>query len=282
MKRKLVKQGQGALTITLPKEWINKKKLEAGSYVEVVNEEGTLKISTNRIETKKKSFNVEKPDRVLLRTIISSYYRRGFDLKLEFKEKLPLAMIQNVTENLYGLEIEEINEHSCTLKQISTEKQKSENLICKLLYYTIEMFEAIVSRSKEADINALRKNVFKMRDYTLRIIVVEDSKLAFELYTLVIFLEKIGAECYYFSKSTAKLTPKDEEMIVNLKDFLVTARQVVRKKDFSEARALYERGYELMKTDQYKIKEQSKADIFRIKVANLIFGICSRLQNICS
>ena len=50
MKRKLIKQGSGGLTLCVPKKWVDVNKLEAGDEVEVVEEKGNLLMSSSKIE----------------------------------------------------------------------------------------------------------------------------------------------------------------------------------------------------------------------------------------
>ena len=60
MRRKLVKQGVNALTVTLPAKWIEKKGLKAGDEIDVVEEENKIEIYSDTLKEVKKKNNLSK------------------------------------------------------------------------------------------------------------------------------------------------------------------------------------------------------------------------------
>src|SRR3989344_5348913 len=56
MKRKLVRQGGSAMTITLPSDWVKRFKLEGGDEIDLEEQQGKLIIST---EAGKKENSIE-------------------------------------------------------------------------------------------------------------------------------------------------------------------------------------------------------------------------------
>ena len=81
MRRKLIKQGIGALTITLPKEWISQYNLEAGDEIEIdENNKNLLLIAEGKSGTLTKTeINIDGMDQFLIWRYLISLYRLGYD-----------------------------------------------------------------------------------------------------------------------------------------------------------------------------------------------------------
>src|SRR3989339_831343 len=105
MKRKLIKQGLGGYTVTVPISWVRKHSLDSDREVVVVEEEGKIIISADDIQKQQKEMTLEisNQDEMHIRTALSSAYRRGFDkILLTSSHKIPFVEINSIVDSLLG------------------------------------------------------------------------------------------------------------------------------------------------------------------------------------
>src|SRR3989338_4106906 len=109
MQRKLIKQGDGALTITLPRKWTKEKNLEAQHVVDITEtEEGLLLSAIGKKKEKTITLDVSEYNTRMIMNIIYQSYRLGFDtIQLSFTAEEHYNEIQNITKTLIGFEIVE-------------------------------------------------------------------------------------------------------------------------------------------------------------------------------
>ncbi|MBW2964162.1 AbrB/MazE/SpoVT family DNA-binding domain-containing protein, partial [Candidatus Woesearchaeota archaeon] len=81
MKRKLVKQGRNALTVTLPAEWSRANKLAAGDEVEVLQEGRNIMITPEEVKEAelKVEYDITGLDRSSIVLLYTSLYESGVD-----------------------------------------------------------------------------------------------------------------------------------------------------------------------------------------------------------
>lgn len=145
MKRKVIKQGNGTLTITLPKQWTKETGLKGGSEIEVIEHEKSLIIQCQACQDKKEiNIDVTGLDRTTILLIIQSVYRYGYDtikiksedssvhhFRTEKKQNLSKLIYESVNR-LIGFEIMSSSENKYEIKRIASE--------------TIEDFESVLRR----------------------------------------------------------------------------------------------------------------------------------------
>ena len=106
MKRKLVKQGLSALTITIPSSWVRKNNLKAGDEVDVLERDTSLTISKegrtelNEITVDLTGLLPRLADRFMARA-----YQKGYD-RIILKSEDPdlLQAVKNKVPELMGYE----------------------------------------------------------------------------------------------------------------------------------------------------------------------------------
>jgi len=116
MKRRLVKQANQAMTVTLPIGWIRENKLKAGDEIDLELCEKNIIIRTeNKSSGGKANFDFQGFDRRKSITYINSAYANGID-ELEVKTELD---IYNIISQNIGYAI--VGEHKCkyTIKDLS-------------------------------------------------------------------------------------------------------------------------------------------------------------------
>ncbi len=207
MKRKLIKQGKGALTISLPKEWVEFHGLKAGEEVDVNEEENDLLIKagdSNYVKTA--SINLDFDTSESYRSIIGGLYRGGFDeINVDFTDKRVIPDLQKAVDSLYGFEVLDVNESGCTIKYIHKGESTDITSHIRRIIHTIKTMQTILGEDIKAkqtnsknEILQFRNNVLKQRDLILKII--KNQKLLdnqhFPYYNISICLWNVARNYY--------------------------------------------------------------------------------------
>ncbi|MFH1682278.1 MAG: hypothetical protein ABIA37_00625 [Candidatus Woesearchaeota archaeon] len=247
MRRKLVKQGQNALTLTLPANWIKAKKLKAGDDVEL--EEKNQNIIVYRVgeaELSIKNITVQTNHRHQLRSIIASAYKAGFDeILLNFKTRPPLQEINKICNSFTGLEIISQDTNKITLKSfLKTEEKELENLIVKMLQSAKLIAETVHQRWGDVNLKNLRLsllNLRKLRDHCLRTIHKCDfgGDKSYDYYDFVTQLEKVSNSFCHLAEYSVTNKPKRSDLVSKLILDLEKFYKIYLKKDFSLANKLW-------------------------------------------
>lgn len=200
MRRKLVKQGGSALTVSLPAKWIKQKGLAAGDEVEVEEKDKEIRISSGKSEELERvSIKVHMPSK-LIRRHIGNLYRRGYD-EMEFKFDDPAIIheIQKYMPDFMGLEITKQKKDSCIVKDLTGIKQEEfDNAFRRLFLITLSMAEESIEAVKKKDYDAmsniliLEKTTNKLFNFCLRIVNKYWDKNVYFMGKLLIRLEDIG------------------------------------------------------------------------------------------
>ncbi len=190
MQRKLVKQGDNALTVTLPAAWTKANKLTAGDEVEIENDNNQLVINS-KTEKKVKSITFtihSNDDSRLYRSLLGAYYRAGFDeIKIQYDSPKVIPELQKAVDFLYGFEIFEQKENICIIKKMYESESTELQLIVTKMIQTIKTMQNIISHDIAEDIKEekhvekkyasqeellqFRNNALKYRDIIIRTIV---------------------------------------------------------------------------------------------------------------
>ncbi len=136
MKRKVIKQGNGTLTITLPKHWTERVGLKGGDELDIEETEKGLSVSSektykfNKIKIDTTNFN----ERVT-RLTLSAAHKAGFDeIEIIYEDPFIIKVANELVKELYmGFSIVEQTNKRCVLKAIASDK--------------VEDFETILRRA---------------------------------------------------------------------------------------------------------------------------------------
>ncbi len=180
VRRKLIKQGDNALTLTVPAKWTSLNSLKAGDEVEVIEEDNQIilqKVGTKH-KIKQISITLKTDSFQASRSIIGGLYRGGYDeIMVKFDDYSALKTLQKVIENLYGLEIVDISKNSCLIKSLYQEEITKLSSHIKKMIYNIKTIKEVLmddfnknSFNSGEEILQLRNNVLKQRDLIARVI----------------------------------------------------------------------------------------------------------------
>jgi phosphate uptake regulator len=265
MRRKLIKQGLGGVTISLPISWVRKKRLQPGSEIDVSEVHGKLVIGASTPAEKRKNITLHVADEKLLRTILAAHYRQGYSqIILHAEQELAYKTVASVVDSLYGYEIVDHTSKTITVRDMSGEPREPVNsVVHRLFQQVIYLF----TRISEGDSGShTKKEVIRLRDYAQRTIMLADGDLSYELYALVLFLEKIAG--VYSTLDSAKV-----KELQPLNTLLRQLHEAYVQRDAKKAASLYAAASVQMKAQ----KEPSGA-----VVSQCLFSIASRLQIIVS
>lgn len=183
MKRKIIGQGKGGLTIYIPRKWADKKGLKIGDEIEVKEGPEGLMIIPEKIKKQKTSITVkiQKSRESAIRTVLVNAYRAGFDvinLKYLGNEKEVYAIVHTF---LLGFDVFHKEKQEYTIENMSEPSGENfENIFIKQLYlleqvlgnflirditqetHKIQRYDHFLKRclSKESSISPIAGNFF--------------------------------------------------------------------------------------------------------------------------
>lgn len=286
MRRKLIKQGKGALTISLPKEWIEFNNLSQGNEVEVFEEDNVLRIKPDFSEiVSSTELKLGIQTSMAYRSLIGALYRGGFDvIKIYFSNKKIIASLQKAVDSLYGFEIFDIDEKSCVIKSIYGEESTDIASHIRRIIYTISTMQSILMKDLnknnfESEIEMLQfhNNVLKQRDLIIRII--REQKLLdnknFPYHNIVTSLWNVTRSYYYMydNLKDQKVTKKSLDLLKKTNSFFMNSFRSFNNLTIS---SYLERNkeYQMMRNLSLKIlKDQKENSIVASFCLNIVFAI---------
>jgi len=202
MKRKLVKQGRNALTVTLPSEWTAKMGLKAGDEVDVNEFEGSLNVNAKK-ETQHKKIEFDATKIKSFRNqYISFFYHAGFDeVRIIYDDPKVLEVTNKKLNELMGYEIVESGKDYFIIRDISKVDQEEFDTILRRSFILLKSMaaeclgairEQKYSRLKE--IRQMEKTNNKFTDFCIRILNKKgyhDYKKTQFLYIVVREIERL-------------------------------------------------------------------------------------------
>jgi len=154
--RKLIGFGKNSYVVSLPKQWVEKNKLNKGDLISIdENKEGLL-LKTNNVELKKEEpktmvINAEGKSLTTLKTEIVSAYLDNYDfievISKDFKTNAP--EIKNMLQGLAGLEIIDQSSTRIVAKDlinineisVATLIRRMDNIVRSMMKDTTECFD---------------------------------------------------------------------------------------------------------------------------------------------
>jgi phosphate uptake regulator len=198
MIRKIIKQGNNSYTITLPIKWVRENGLEEGSEIELNPDNKKLICSTTQERPVKNiSLNLKKYDKSLIVDKIIGAYILGYsEISISFdnlivnhlsktesiKQTKTLEVIENICNQLIGIEIIDQKENYCLLADFSKSNKKEFNDVLKRVFALIDqMFLDCLKGIQNNNISLLsdlkykKSNTRKMIYYCLRQIHLNEN-----------------------------------------------------------------------------------------------------------
>lgn len=244
MKRKVIKQGNNTLTITLPRKWANLYKVEAGKELEVEEQASRLVISASGAVSKQDTITVDITglDRSSTVILIQSLYRYGYD-NIEIRtentsfphfrigKEVPVAkVIHDTVARFIGSEIIGSSPKYFSIKKISEESNDEFDVVLRRVFRLLnDMIAVFVEAVEKNDRHLLESveqhhvNVKKFVNYCLRLLNKfghgEIRKTTF-YYSIIQYLSKIDDfvknAARYIAANGYKLGQKSIRVVKNI------------------------------------------------------------------
>jgi phosphate uptake regulator len=264
MKRKIVKQGQATLMISLPTKWCQNANIKKGDEVnlEVINDR--VVVSSEKINTKKETIiNLKGLTESAIRTFLTNTYRLGYDkIRVNLSNPQQYIMVQTVVKkDLIGFDIIKREKEYCIIENITEPSgEQFENIIQKIFYNISELFNITEERLKGkkplTEYTEIEERIKQYDNFCRRVIIKQNvsnkSELLWSFLTLIVHGQR---EIYHLNKYL------DKNKVTGVSDTLKDARNVFEhvmdaylKKSVDlleevhefEKKAIYDRAYKVM------------------------------------
>ena len=220
MKRKLVRQGKRALTITLPSLWVKNNNLQPGDEIEVSETESSLTISA---KSRKNIQDITVDISGLLPRLADRFmaraYQKGYDkITLKFDDPELMFAVKNKVPELMGFEILNITKDKMDVQVLSTQLDLDFDVILRRAFLVLMDMAKTCHDAWEKDDKQSLENIFfqdfdvnKFTYFCLRELNKSQKIVTFGrsiLYYLIESMEDLGDELKVLGKILAKIKPE--------------------------------------------------------------------------
>ncbi len=286
MKRTLIKQGGAGLTIYVPKKWLDQRGLKAGDEVEITSLNNDLLLSAQGANhIKMKEILIESGSRSLLRSVVASAYKAGYDeIRLHCKVLPKIQELNEMTNSFTGLEVVTHNKNTVVLKSfIQANKDEVEHLIVKIFQNINVLTSSVDEQWPNIDLESAHTlvyvNIRRLRDHCLRTIhqchYGEDK--SYDYYDLVTQLEKIAAVVYEMAELIAAKKIHNKKEVQELARRFKELYEVYLKKNAAEADSLWEK-----QNGETKRSIQHSAFSQQYYLMKKYLHVASRIVSLCT
>jgi AbrB family looped-hinge helix DNA binding protein len=237
MKRKVVKQGNNTLTITLPKKWTEEFGVKPGDELDIEEKEKNIIISTDyHLSRKKISFSIDSMERLAIAKFLMASYEQGYEeITLTFSKDTVNSwchgnetiydVINNFVARLIGFEVISQTKKSVTIGNITEKVSNEENVVSRVFYLLKEYLYQLIVCMKNSSYEELSQRecrhdtITKMISLATRIIC-EDNKYSkmhsINNFAILSVLDKATDFIRYAYKTTAEYGRKASENTIKL------------------------------------------------------------------
>ena len=169
--RKLQFTGGSSFIVSLPKDWVEKAGLKAGSSVHIAAEnDGSLRLSPRLIEARSKEAAIEKgTTENTLRRILAAYIAGADSIVVKGKDTAEVC--EEARLRLSGLEIVEEQRDRTVMRVLAHEEELNYDVLLKRLYVVSEVLCNLairtVSKNEDVKLEAQRRDNDADRLYLL-------------------------------------------------------------------------------------------------------------------
>jgi len=249
MKRKLIGQGAGGVTVTLPINWIREFSLEPGSEVDVSQVDAGILISGVGLKKEKSlQLDLSPYDHRMILNFLNQAYRLGYDtITITYATDQQYHSITQITkETMLGFEIVEHKPKSCTLQNIAEPDPEKFNIILRKIFLQIlDLSEKVTQdlKTNKLSLSAITESkhqIDKLTNYTRRTLMrtkSNDPKSTL-LYSIISQLSLVSHAYYYMYHyaydKKKKLSPELQFYLVGINQMLRTYYDAFYAKDFKK------------------------------------------------
>lgn len=289
MRRKLIKQGNNAYTITLPIKWVRSNNLEAKSELDMSITNNLITITPETTETKEKAIkiNFTKKDYLTnqkfryINRIYATLYKAGYDeIVFTSDEKDIITYLADRTSNFIGIEILEETKNRLLIKSVvKPQEDEFQNLLIRSFIIIKNLSETLIEKieNKEKDFTSLislERTNNKITDYLKRILAKTSAK-EFQstryLYSTVMENERICDEYKYLILALDNNKIKNIETLKKINTSLKALIKITTKYDDKFTKQIAENRTHISEL----LKDENE------KVAHILNNINIQIYEIC-
>lgn len=295
MKRRVIKQGNNTLTLTLPRKWAQKFGIKAGDEIEVEEEGSYLKILTNEIkeEPKKIQLDFSQVNETIMNSLLAVVHKNGYDeVEVLYNDPKTAKIIQKrINSMLIGYEIVEQTPKRCVIRNVSGWHDKEfDNLLRRTFLVTLTLGKNSLETIKTGlyenlkELLILEETNNKLTNYCHALLnrkIFDCPRKTVYLYHISWLLEKIGDEykslCLYLIENKNLKFDKEilkayERVNILLEDYYHLFYQY----DLKKLEEIYKKQESLRKELTELMQSRKKEELYPIM--NLIL-VTQKIQN---
>ncbi|MBU0536119.1 MAG: AbrB/MazE/SpoVT family DNA-binding domain-containing protein [Nanoarchaeota archaeon] len=178
MRRKVIKQGNNTLTITLPRKWTVERGIKAGDELEIKEETSTLIINSNAQGIpKSKKIHLDSGEEYYVQQVLRNLYNSDIEeLELTYDEPTALKYLQKYVITFLGWELLEQDESHCKIKNYAVYDDKDFFEINKKIIINISSLSELIYKglkeNKDIRLDSLlsmNHNIYRFGNYCRKI-----------------------------------------------------------------------------------------------------------------
>jgi phosphate uptake regulator len=287
MKRKLVKQGGKALTITLPMKWCRKSNLKPGDEVEVEEQSDRVIVyAGERTSTSKKetSIHLETDNKRFVRSILGALYRSGYDtLTLTYDDEKIFRSVEAAVNNLIGFEIFDKRRGICTIKSLAIEPEGELNSTLNRIISTTKTLQSIFREDyinnrydRYEEVEDFRLSCWRLRDYCMRILIKNHTldENSYALLVIIWTLEKIN-KTYKKIYETAKENRMEKNSEVldyfdEITKYYSDFTETIHKSQLEKIENLNTEYYRLVEIGMQLVRKSGKNNLIIVQLIEIV------------
>ncbi len=240
MQRKVIKQGNGSYTITLPKKWVEENGISQKNVLDFEYQDNKLLIASGEFTQVGKSTKIKVVGELetSIRTQIVNLYRTGFDkISIEYSSQSQFFVIQKILQKkLIGFEMSKSDEKNCVIENITEpSSDKFETILLKFVYSIQVHVKSVIQYAKKKsydDFENMQNQIQKYENFLKRVISKEkyfqSSSLYWIFLTLLLHAQR---ELYHLLKEKRVIDKVGLDILVELQKIVDVIQKSYLKKD---------------------------------------------------
>jgi hypothetical protein len=264
VKRKLIKQGAGGLTIYLPKRWVEQRGLNHGEEVTLEDLGTSLLVSGIRKERMEIELTLSAESTRDLRNILTHLYRNGYDL-ITLRNANAKAASLLTKELLLGFEVTSTADY-VRIENVSEPAEERYDVLLRRIFFIIKETQRIIREdavyAQADEIEELRKQQDRLILYCRRVLIKEvhqrNPVLGWELLTFLMHIEHAYYYLYQYMAQHKVKSKIVKELLHDLEEYFDLYYDAFFKRDITYIHELNRRAKELQFGKCYTALEKAK------------------------
>ena len=271
MKRKVVKHGEGTLTVSLPSNWAKNNNLKSGDLVNVEPSRGKIVISMQDKSFEPVTISLESEGEWYIGRIIRHLYTSGFDeINIKYSSPKQLPQIREDLKLLTGLELVKSDNNICKLKcMVHTEESEYDQIVRKIMWILLSKLDYLLEEGEKGnfemsyEIKELHTTLCRLCNLCKRLINKREifdsvnSKYAYDFFNAIIEISILVNYSYDHlnAQKKPKLTEQELGLLKEIRDHyealynaVVNDKNDKVQKFFELRKDNFENNLELIKT----------------------------------